>query len=220
MEKELFGSTSSSQAACPYNVFMIALQGVVRECGMEAAIAPVSCCAPWDRLKAAHAGGGAKRHLFNADALGGAICINNIWQSSISAQDGKEAHAKGDMQPDTNAAWQLVSELWRRAPVVPRRRLSKKGKKAEPRVRELTCNAVTVATQTDICGVGGVPQPSTLSATMAELVDSGGMPRSSGGVGSHDVHRHAGAGRVVTSDACVGESIWGDPFVWQTILGM
>ena len=240
MEKELFGGLSPGiqQAACPqrYNLFMTALQRVVRECGMEAAIAPARTCAPWDRLKAAHAGDSAKRHLFNADALAGALCINSIWQSSIATQDGTQAHAAADKQHDANSAWRLVSDLWR-ANVVPFKRQRQKGKPV-PRVQGLACNTVEVATQTDpstssatraeLMESGGVPQssiatqtdPSTSSATSTELMEPCGMPQSSTAVGSHDAHRHAGARRVVTSDACVGESVRGDPFAWKTSFDM
>ena len=151
MEKGLFGGLSPDvqQAACPhsYSIFMNALQCKVRECGMEAAIAPARTCAPWDRLKAAHAGDSAKRHLFNADTLAGTLCINSIWQSSIATQDGTQAHAAADKQHDANSAWRLVSDLWR-ANVVPFKRQRQKGKPV-PRVQGLTCNTVEVRSYTD-----------------------------------------------------------------------
>ena len=177
-----------SECELTYNVFMTLLAREVQSHGLEHAIAGLEVASPFNRLHAAHAGLSAKRHLFDVSALDSAMCVNNVWQTTMSCTSGADAHSKCNSVAEHGSIW---SEVVSRCKVIPHKRVRYKAACPEPLH---SCDG-----SLPVCDGGMPPCPSSSSRIMADKgVDAA----------------------PATADKCVGESVWGDPFVWRTIMDM
>ena len=230
METDLLSSGKMQYTHC-----MGALQECIKAHGMEGAIASASAASPFRRLRAVHAGVSAKRHLFDRGALTFAMCVNNIWQSSMKCSTGRDAYTLADAVPEPGSMWTELSELWKG---IPHRRVRHKAAcpetKACPVVSKPACPVVSEPRTPEKAACPEKdserdadlkPGADNLHAERSDLVCSLCMgllcspvslaPELSAGAGAS-----SGGVAPVMADKCVGESRWGDSFLWRTIMDM
>ena len=92
-----------------YHVLIAGLQTIVSSHGLEHAIADVKVACPFHHVKAKVAHLPEKLHLFDMGLLGRAMCVNNIWQSSMHG----DAHELGDQRAAPGSAWDVVTQAWK-----------------------------------------------------------------------------------------------------------
>ena len=229
MEVELFGDAPMLE----YNIFMAALQHSVCTYGMEKAVAEVQVCSAFDRLKSVHAGDRDKRHLFDASVLASAMIVNNIWQSSMKCKNGNESHDLGEQRADIGSIWREVEDRWKQ---VPTHRLrgkqpclqkslpSQSGEGGVPPSAPVVAPTPT-STQADqgcVLARTAVETPAPAAAAVpVPWSDEGGVPpNTASGASCIPTERPLKQTRTTTVDAGVGESLWGDAFMWRGIWDM
>ncbi len=179
-----------------YTMFMRALQNAVRDHGMERAVAPPGAASPVQRAHAKYAGDSKRRHLFDAEVVRRAMCINNLWQSTQDCAQGAPVHELCDQPADADSLWQLVSDTWKSVAPSPCRRLRSKVPFAP--APQTACDTVALS-----------PAPRGQDQPMLD--------------DRVDRHRHDADTQTSTLervDACVGESVWGEPFLCYGIFDL
>ena len=200
IETTLFSSTRLR-----YNASMTMVAHDVQSQGMERTIADVSVDSPFNRLQAVHADASAKRKLFDMAAVGSAMCVNNVWQTTMRCTTGADAYTTCNTVAEQGSAWSEVTAFWKAVP--------------HKRARCKTPCHVQADTPHQL-HVGGVPPVTTTDHTSddaALLVAH--RPSSSGDSICAVEDKHAGSTHA-TADKCVGESVWGDVFMWRTIMDL
>ena len=201
-----------------YCNFMTALSLEVRNAGLEQAIACQRRASPFNRLSAVYAGLTAKRHLFDKTALDGAMCVNNIWQSSMKTTTGTEAYEVCDRVADPDSIWMEVSTRWKRhANLVPTKRLRHKTA-AIPQAGGVAPEMVEQDDANSSSSAANLVPTTRLRRKTEAIPQAGGVAPD---VARAPTMADKCVGDVRTfADKCVGESVWGDPLGWRTIMDM
>ena len=225
-----------------YHVLMCGLQTIVASHGLERAIADVEAACPFHRVKAKVAHLPEKLQLFDMGVLGRAMCVNNIWQSSMHG----DAHELGDQRAAPGSAWDVVTQAWKLVVTArPSRRMLRKAPPGERPKKRI--GAPQAACPPAFAPMGGAAdaalQPAVEEAAVAAeaaLQPAVEEPVVAAACPLRPEPQDASVGeslegddfvcetevaeafplRPETRDACVGESWWGDDFLWRTIFDM
>jgi len=212
VEEFLFGgltpggrSKASSKTSAGYNSIMAMCQAAVHAWGLEDAIADIAQVAPLHRIRAIHAGATKKRHIFGdlSKAIRDAVCANNIWQSTMHAEDTGDAFERANRDAEEGSAW---AEMLEAARTGVRRRLTTKTQSPAPAADALVA-----------CPQQEVARPQTAATPPRGGMSPAVKPRSGGMSPAVKTEDKCVGETVNTEDKCVGDSVWGDPFVWRTI---
>ncbi len=104
--------STNSSSRVDYHVSFRELTRAIQQWGLEPAIVDKHVCSPVDRLmgdvrvlSASHG------HLYDAEVVAAALCVNNYWQSKFIRESGSAVEAGSHSKVQPNSVWSRVLNL-------------------------------------------------------------------------------------------------------------